>query len=103
MIKTHKEMQTKEVVVVDAIICNNCSQEIEGQYDYEGIIEKNITFGYGSRHFGDMTQIQFSLCELCLFKIVKGMQISPYVDDGSEFEVDELPQPEIEDDFMMKL
>lgn len=79
-----KHYVSKKVEETEAIICNSCEKifsqmksndlgesEIE---TFEGISVNN-TFGYHSEYFFDETKIQFSLCEKCLFDLVKGFKV----------------------------
>lgn len=73
MRKTRLELQTIEAEVVEDVLCNKCGKScmcLAGM-NYEGLIEVTSHFGYGSLKFGDMTKIQFSLCENCLWEIIQ--------------------------------
>lgn len=74
----HKTVM-EEVAYVEDIICNKCEKSLKdsSNINYEGLVEADVAFGYGSDHFGDMTQIQFSLCEKCLHNLVATFKISP--------------------------
>ena len=79
MLKTHKEIQPKEVEVIDEIICNTCGEAINTEWEAEGMIETECSFGYDSKYFGDGAEIKFTICEKCLFEIVAKMKHDPRV------------------------
>lgn len=68
MLVTKKITVTEERDVVDDVLCNVCGNSLnQGECGPEGIVELEMTFGYDSRLFGDMTRVKFSVCEGCLF------------------------------------
>ena len=83
MIKTKKvKKQIISSEVVD-IICNKCGKTCDNakRYyksntpNYEGVENLRIDFGYMSEFFGDMTSIQFSVCEKCILDFTKAFKI----------------------------
>ncbi len=65
------EYQMQRVVAVTEIVCDRCSKAFDAfSEEFEGVsIVK--TFGYFSRHFGDMTTLNVDICETCLYEFVK--------------------------------
>lgn len=60
------------------IICNKCLSSCQNEYgNYEGIIEKEICGGYGSK-IGDCDRYVFSLCEKCLMDLFKSFYLDAY-------------------------
>lgn len=53
---------------------NNNNQEHINTPIFEGL-HANLRFGYDSRVFGDMSQVQFDLCEQCLETLVDSFLI----------------------------
>ena len=81
MIKYKTEVE--EVKHIKDITCNKCEKSLKDSIDmnYEGLVEAEVAFGYGSDHFGDMSRIKFSLCEKCLHKLVSTFKINPLVEE----------------------
>jgi hypothetical protein len=95
MIKNKKVTETIEKTEVVDILCNLCGKTCNNEKRYfkskkscyyEGIENLQLDFGYGSKFFGDMTSIKFSLCEECIFDLVKKFKI-PH-DEKNEFTSD---------------
>lgn len=63
--------ETVEVDQLEDIVCNKCGQSLKGYADFEGLENADVFCGYDSKHFGDGTQLCFSLCEACLFELNK--------------------------------
>jgi len=82
---------TREVEETYDVICNKCEYSLkvyesvhdngETYRDYEGLIAVRTSFGYHSKHFGDCTSIDFSLCEKCLWDLVQTFKIDCITDD----------------------
>jgi hypothetical protein len=75
---------TKEVTVIDDILCNKCGNSCRGvdpSFDWEGLIEVGIIGGYGSTHLGDGNSYEFSLCESCLIALFQTFKHNPKVPD----------------------
>lgn len=60
-----------------SVTCNMCGNKTSGvdaNYGTEAEAEQysrfHKVFGYFSKHFGDMTEVDFDLCEKCLKDIV---------------------------------
>ena len=77
MRKTHTE--TKHVVVLDDILCNQCGKSCKDKdgWNYVGLIEAEVSGGFGSKVLGDMNQYTFSICEECLGTMFKSFAIAP--------------------------
>ena len=77
--------ETKEVEVIDDILCNKCGESCRtDDFDFgnmEGLVEVAITGGYNSQYIGDMTQYTFSVCEKCLMDFVGTFKIPAEVVD----------------------
>lgn len=78
MRKTKQEEQTKVVTVTEDILCNQCGESLKGcgPGSYEGLVEARICGGFGSK-IGDMLELRFSICEVCLLQMFKGFKIEP--------------------------
>jgi len=88
----NKEKVTTDVCV--GIICNKCGKTfsknkidpnsfgISEMESFEGI-NIQASFGYDSRHFGDQTKIEFSLCEECLYNLVQSFAVKPLSNEES--------------------
>lgn len=63
MLKTHKEIETKEILVVDAIVCNKCGTEQHRTWGDNASIEITPHWGYGSKK--DCTAQLAHICEQC--------------------------------------
>lgn len=53
--------------------CNKCGNLL---YNNEGLVDPNISGGYFSI-LGDMVNVKFSLCEICLWKLFNEFKILP--------------------------
>jgi hypothetical protein len=62
---------------VISIQCNACAVEEEAER-FEGLTVHRF-FGYHSKLFGDMTEIEFHLCEKCLCNFTETFKIPPEV------------------------
>lgn len=93
MIKKRVETQTREVEIVESVVCNKCagflttaSQEehVKGQdharYWY-GLVEASFSTGYFSDVLPDDATYSFSLCEPCLKDLMDGFKIPAEVSD----------------------
>jgi hypothetical protein len=78
MLVTKKQTVTEERVVTEDILCNVCGGSLlQGDCGPEGVVEHEMTCGYDSRLFGDMTRLKFSICESCLFEWSRNWKYSP--------------------------
>lgn len=82
MRKTKMVTETKEVEVIEDIICNKCGgtcfnvvDATDRQYSAEGLLECEITGGFFSKHLGDMSSYRFSMCEACLIQLFKTFRV----------------------------
>lgn len=72
--------ETREVEVLEDVICNKCGNSCrpgKSVPDYYGLVEACFTTGYESTHFDDGLVFNFSLCEKCLFELFKTFKIQP--------------------------
>lgn len=81
--KTTKTI-TKEVEVVDKIICNKCGEnlivyEIGDHIECEGLVEVEARGGYWSHYIGDNNTYRFSLCERCVVELNKTFKIDAFI------------------------
>ena len=77
---TEKRTVTEERDVVVDVLCNVCGNSLlKGSCGPEGIVELELTFGYDSQLFGDMTRLQFSVCEVCLHSWTRTWKHNPVV------------------------
>lgn len=65
--------ETKEIEVVDTVICNKCGESLEISFNHAECVKVDHRFGYFSNPqlFGDLTEVRFDLCEKCVFELVK--------------------------------
>ena len=72
---------TKQVEIVDDIICNKCGESLKvflgntGVHDFYGMAEVTVSGGYESEHIEDLTEYSFALCEKCLVELFKSFKI----------------------------
>ena len=62
------------VDVVDEFKCDRCghvikSDHIDAVFELQETFSLDLTGGYGSKYFGDMTNVKADLCEKCLYEI----------------------------------
>ena len=62
----------QRVEVVTEIVCDRCSAVFDEAEigEFEGV-SLTKTFGYFSKHFGDMSVLRVDICEACLYEFVK--------------------------------
>lgn len=88
MLVTETKTVTEEQVVVKDTLCNVCGNSLnQGSCGPEGIVELEMTCGYDSRFFGDMTHLKFSVCEACLFGWSRSWKHSPIDPEDEWWEV----------------
>lgn len=72
---------TKKVMVeqeeIDDIFCNMCGDSCIDKHvkNAEGLIEVQVSGGYGSDHIGDGIEYTFSLCERCVMDAIRKFKI----------------------------
>ena len=78
---SHIENQTKEVEVLDNIICNICGEPIKITSDIAGMsydyIHIHQEFGYRSNH--DNQTHDLDICEDCYSKLINSCKIQPTI------------------------
>lgn len=75
--KTIKKM-TKEVEIVDDVICNKCGKSCKGEMgNFNGLIETKVIGAYDSMCLSDQDTYVFSLCEQCLVELFKTFKHHP--------------------------
>jgi len=69
--KTYKT-KLQEVVSVETVTCNKCGKKQDVHTNDADCVTVNHTFGYNSnpKLFGDMTTVNFDLCERCVFDLI---------------------------------
>jgi hypothetical protein len=76
---------TQRVEVIEDIRCNKCGESCGIGYGiFEGLIEIEVSGGYGSNYIGDGNKYVFSLCEKCLVEFAKTFKIDAFVDGWGE-------------------
>jgi len=70
-----KRYRTEEqrVEILDAIVCDRCKVEVsvdDEELQAQEFLHIEEVYGYGSRYFGDMTEMKIDLCEKCTFELV---------------------------------
>jgi hypothetical protein len=73
MEKIKKITETREVEIVEEVICNQCGEVIE---QYSSYLGARMSGGYGSR-IGDGVDTSFDICEDCVIKMMKTFKIPP--------------------------
>lgn len=96
MRKLKKEIKEMEVITTEDILCNKCGNTCYSDCNYEGIIEYNMCGGYGSK-LGDMTRFLFSICEDCMFEIMKTFKLNPL--QSVDYDCDEIDLEDIWNNF----
>ncbi len=73
MEKIKKITETREVEIIEEVICNKCGEAID---EYSSYVGARMSCGYGSR-IGDGVNISFDICEDCVIEIMKTFKIPP--------------------------
>ena len=81
MRKYEEEEKTYIVEELKEVICNKCGNSIDF-INHEEHVHNSVTFGYFSKHFGDMEEVEFDLCEKCLYDFVNTFKVPCIVKIG---------------------
>ncbi len=106
MLKTHKEIETNEVIIIDDIICNKCGKSIStvpqnhyglsfmGSPDIGSMECVTVDKCWGFYSKKDLTRQQIDICEPCWDEFCETLVIPPRETDysGLDFEQEDDPQ-----------
>jgi hypothetical protein len=65
--------ETQQVEILEEIQCDVCKKVVDweaDEFEAQEFLEVKETYGYGSKHFGDMTMIEIDICEECAYKML---------------------------------
>ncbi len=86
--KTNTITDNRKIDVVTDVLCNVCGESLHPECappgNYEGLVDKTICGGYGSR-LGDGIAYNFSICEKCLEEKIFPMFKDPPKIDHSDW------------------
>jgi hypothetical protein len=66
----------QEVERIVSVQCNLCAHTMSPEEAQESLNVHQVG-GYFSQFFGDMTVLEFDLCEQCLYEMVRKMRVPP--------------------------
>ena len=66
---------TKEVTIVDDILCNKCGESLKFEMNYNGLVGAYVVGGYDSPVLADMATYRFDLCEACLQELFDSFKL----------------------------
>lgn len=71
--KYRTETQTQEVQILDEVQCDVCKKWFsvkDNEFEVQEFLHIKELYGYGSKHFGDMTEMEIDICEACTYEML---------------------------------